>query len=91
MGQRDDPQLLEVVPWNYGFAHTWALKWLLGDADLATRILHTIPELRSERRLQVDNRVVEHKVRGALPDLRFDLTTSGDRVRHVAAEIKVNA
>lgn len=26
------PTLLEVVPWNYGFAHSWALAWLAENA-----------------------------------------------------------
>jgi hypothetical protein len=32
--QRVEPDILDVVPWNYGFAHTWVLGWMLRQDDL---------------------------------------------------------
>ena len=30
-----NPDVLEVVPWSYGFAHSWTWKWLLEQKELA--------------------------------------------------------
>lgn len=33
------PELLEVVPWNYGYAHSWALAWLIENEPSRDRVL----------------------------------------------------
>lgn len=65
---RDEPTLLEVVPWSYGFAHSWALAWLLESEAAESAILSLVmPEGRTWRLV---GRVAREE---SMPDVRADL------------------
>ena len=38
----DDPELLDVVPWSHGYAHSWVLSWLIGHEPSRTPILNLL-------------------------------------------------
>lgn len=87
---RVDPSLLDVVPWSYGFAHSWALAALLSDPSIQAAILSSLP-LPGPGPHQIAGEI--HREKGVKPrraDLAFTLV-DGDGAQHpVAVETKVN-
>jgi hypothetical protein len=89
-GGDGSPALLEVVPWSYGFAHTWALKWLLECPRTAALVASVALGLDVvEPGAPVSNVRTEAPVIGARADLAFRYEREGLR-RDVAIETKVN-
>lgn len=95
MAKMDDadfetPGLLDVVPWNYGFAHSWALRWLLGQPLLADRILGAIPGFDLPRPVIVEGDIrTERPLPPARADLAFAVRDADGRSHQVAVETKV--
>lgn len=84
------PALLEIVPWSYGFAHSWAAKWLLEDSRTCDLLIKAAVGARVAAGIQVSNVETEYRLRGARADLAFELKLVDDRRYHVAFETKVN-
>jgi len=85
-----DPTLLEVVPWPYGFGHSWAVRWLLSQPELAPLVLGAVPgwELGPKPRV-VDVPRTEARFKGVRADLAFSVATEGQVPEDVALETKV--
>jgi hypothetical protein len=85
-----DPTLLEVVPWRYGFSHTWALRWLLTQPDLAPRVLVAVPgwDLGPNPHVVGIPRA-EARFAGVRADLAFSVATDDKPREDVALETKV--
>jgi hypothetical protein len=86
----DWPQLLDVVPWNYGFAHAWALRWLIGNPASRTRVLNL---LGGEDRGSWDLTqpvVCEHRLQGARADVAVWANGDSGPPVSLAVEVKVN-
>jgi hypothetical protein len=83
------PALLEVVPWNHGYAHSWALAWLLEHDAARDAVLGVLlPDGAAPWTLEGPVRR-EHFVPGARADLAFDAMDSSGRTMAVAVETKV--
>jgi hypothetical protein len=85
-----NPGLLEIVPWSYGFAHSWAVKWLLEEPRAAACVVAAAGGVSTNAAVRVSNVEAEYRMSGARADLAFDLTYEDDSQRHVAFETKVN-
>ncbi|HEY4280381.1 MAG TPA: hypothetical protein VGM91_19320 [Conexibacter sp.] len=84
-----EPELLEVVPWHYGFAHSWAMAWLIENAGTRDRLLDLLVP-GGTAPWQLEGRVRrEHRVNGARADLAFEVVDSVGRTVEVALETKV--
>lgn len=89
--QNAEPELLEVVPWNYGFAHSWALRWLLERADLADRVMGAVGGMDGQRAWSLKGTVEHEKpLRPARADLAFTLIDAKGSEQKIAVETKVN-
>src|SRR4051812_38780081 len=86
----DGIRLLDVVPWTHGYAHSWALRWMLQNSDAARSAVlglflpdahgpWTIHDIRREYP------VGRHRV-----DLRIATRGADDQQRAVLVETKVN-
>lgn len=85
-----DPTILDVVPWSYGFAHSWALAWLLENEGTRDAVLELIlPDGQPPWKLNgaVDR---ESIVGPARADLAFNATDAAGQPNKVAVETKVN-
>lgn len=89
MPAADGPQLLDVVPWSYGFAHAWALGWMLCRPALAERILTAVQGLHLPAPWAIEHVTPEAVVKRTRADLRIDLSVP-DGTLQVAVEVKVN-
>jgi hypothetical protein len=89
MAEPNDPGLLDVVPWSYGFAHSWALKWLIEHETTRDRVLSLLMPERVGPWSLTRQIVREQRVGTA----RADLAAWGeDRVGNpfsLAVEVKV--
>lgn len=63
------PALLDVVPWNYGYAHSWALAWLTEHDASRDRVLTLLAPDGSPPWTLTDAVRREHSVPGARADL----------------------
>ncbi len=85
------PALLDVVPWNHGYAHTWALRWLLTQPPLVERILRGIPGFNVAGPVRVVGQIrTEMPLRPCRPDLAFSLKDQHGTLHYFAVETKVN-
>jgi hypothetical protein len=86
-----NPSLLEVVPWNYGFAHSWAFRALLSEPSVQESLFTTLEGLPGSPPHRVVGKIRDEAgVPGARADLMFTLG-DGDGGEHpVAVETKVN-
>jgi len=86
-----DVGLLDVVPWTHGYAHSWALRWMLANNDQARDALFAlfVPDGRApwhiERPIELEHRVGRHRA-----DLRVVATDISGRAATVIVETKVN-
>jgi hypothetical protein len=88
--QIEAPELLEVVPWNYGYAHSWALCWLLEQPMLADRILGAIPGLDLPAPVRLEGSVrTEKPLAPARADLALELYDARGDQHRLAIETKV--
>jgi hypothetical protein len=86
-----DPSLLEVVPWSYGYAHSWALAALLADERVQAALLTRLPGLPGPTPHRVDGIIAREKgIKPARADLAFTLVDGADGEHRVAVETKVN-
>lgn len=86
-----DPSLLDVVPWPYGYAHSWAVASLLSDQRTAGAILEALPGLEGRRPLRIDGPVRrERGLKPARADLAFTVQDAGGEHQQLALETKVN-
>ena len=85
MSLLDDPSLLDVVPWSYGFAHSWALRQFLREPRTADRLLR---RLKLPRR--IEDVTIEKRVGRARADVAVVLRDGRGRLRELAIETKVN-
>ncbi len=86
-----DPGLLDVVPWSYGYAHSWALAALLNDERTAGPILELLRGLPGPLPYRVLGPVErERRVGSARADLAFTLLDAAGGQWQIAAETKVN-
>lgn len=85
-----DISLFEVVPWTHGYAHSWALRWMLtDDQDARDQLLGLfLPE--GEPPWRVEGMIGEFKVRGNRADLHFESIDATGRRTAVLIETKVN-
>lgn len=87
---RANPGLLDVVPWRYGFAHTWALRWLLTQGDLAPLVLGSVPKWQLGHGPRVvEGPETEKRFGGFRADLAFAVETRDGHRYDVALETKV--
>jgi hypothetical protein len=85
-----EPQLLDVVPWTYGFAHTWAVRWLIDHHDTRGWMLNLLTGRDDSRWDLMELVAYEHRVNGARADLAaWALGADGEKVQ-LAVETKVN-
>lgn len=85
-----DPGLLEVVPWSYGYAHSWAFAALLTDPRTRGAILGRLAPQAPEP-VQLEGPVLREKgLKPARADLAFQLRDSAGELHAVAVETKVN-
>jgi hypothetical protein len=85
------PKLLDIVPWNHGYAHTWALRWLLEQPSLVERILYAMPGFTVTGPLRVTREVrAEKPLRPSRADLTLSVEDEHGTSHHFAIETKVN-
>lgn len=90
MNDRDgNPRLLDVVPWSYGFAHSWALSWLLAHDASSGVVLELLVPDASAPRTVVGDVQREQVVAGARADVALVMQDGDGRERSVAIEVKV--
>jgi hypothetical protein len=83
--------LLDVVPWRYGYAHSWVLAALLAKPEMSAALLDRLPGLPGRRPLRVDGEVArERRVGERRADLAFVLRDADGRLHPVAVETKTN-
>ncbi|MBA3327503.1 MAG: hypothetical protein H0T43_04295 [Solirubrobacterales bacterium] len=82
--------MLEVVPWRQGYAHTWALRWLLTNAPYADRVLQALRLPGAAPHRVIGEVRTEHRIPGARPDLAFDAHDADGRSITAFIETKVN-
>jgi hypothetical protein len=82
-----DPSLLEVVPWTYGFAHSWALGALIVDPRTAATVLGCFGLPEAELASDVQR---ERWLNPARADLAFSVRDKRNRIHQIAVETKVN-
>lgn len=83
--------LLDVVPWTVGFAHSWALRWLLLQKELAPLVLGALGGLPGEAPWSLVGDVRrEEAARPRRTDLAFEATSSSGEECKIALETKVN-
>lgn len=87
---RPRSDLLEVVPWSFGFAHAFALRWLLRESHIAPLVLSAAKGFGLPPKARVSDVESERKGGRGRADLRFELEVSSEDVRTVDVEIKVN-
>ncbi|MGZ6693887.1 MAG: hypothetical protein ACXVHQ_41720, partial [Solirubrobacteraceae bacterium] len=88
--ERRSTGLLDVVPWAYGFSHSWALRSLLLDPVDAEALLAKLPRIGTPP-LQIEGDVIrESRLTGTRADLRFDVLDAEATPIPVAVETKVN-
>jgi hypothetical protein len=85
-------ELLDVVPWPYGFAHSWAVRWLLEQEATSELVIGAVagspaPPHSHPVGFKVE---AEHRLRGARADLSFELRQGEDPPLQIAFETKVN-
>jgi hypothetical protein len=82
------PALLDVVPWPYGYAHSWALAWLINNDESRDRMLALLgANGRPPWTLSLSAR--EHAVAGARADLALEAVDSAGQEVAIAVETKV--
>lgn len=85
-----EPVLLDVVPWSYGFAHSWALRWLLERSELAALVLGAIDGMPGKQPWSVRGAVdYEKSVRPARADLALEAVDASGSSKSIAVETKV--
>jgi hypothetical protein len=82
------PALLDVVPWNYGYAHSWALAWLIENCNSRDCVLALLDPDGSPP-WPAASVAREHKVAGARVDLAVRVRDSTGREAAIAVETKV--
>ncbi len=89
MGPKNVP-LFEVVPWSHGYAHSWALRWLLlNNQQARDRLLKLfLPAGAAPWTIQGMKR--EYPVNRNRADLRFEALDAGGSCTEVLVETKVN-
>jgi hypothetical protein len=84
------PALLEVVPWSRGDAHTWALKWLIGEDATRDRVMAFLDPAGAPPWRLTDELRTEYKLPGTRADLAVHAVDAGGREVKIAVETKVN-
>jgi hypothetical protein len=82
------PALLDVVPWNYGYAHSWSLAWLIDYDATSDRILGLLDPDGSPPWVLTAPVQREHKVAGARADLAVWARDSTGRDVSIVVETK---
>jgi hypothetical protein len=83
------PALLDVVPWSHGYAHSWALAWLIENGASRDRVLALLDPDGSPPWMLSDSVKREHKVAGARTDLAVWAKDGTGREVAIAVETKV--
>jgi hypothetical protein len=83
------PALLDVVPWNYGYAHSWALAWLIENDRSRSSVLALLTPYTSPPWTLAEPVAREHRVPGARADLAVRATDGRGRTVSIAIETKV--
>lgn len=82
--------VLDIVPWTYGFIHSWVLRWVLQDPDLAEPVLEEAfgNDLPGPHRVTSD--VVREKVlKRSRADLAFSIADATGEEHSIVLETKV--
>ena len=85
-----EPELLDVVPWNYGFAHAWALRWLVTNQMTRQQMLNLLTGDTPGTWELTAAVAHEHRVRGARADLAVWAARPDGQELKIAVEVKVN-
>lgn len=83
------PALLDVVPWTYGYAHSWALAWLIENERSRSGVLALLSPNTSPPWTLIEPVAREHRVQGARADLAVRATDGMGREVSIAVETKV--
>jgi hypothetical protein len=85
-----DIGLLDVVPWTHGYAHSWALRWMVANSEPARAAVLSVflPDGRGPWRVKQIDR--EYRVGRHRADLRAVVTDIRGRETTVLIETKVN-
>ena len=83
-------QMFDLVPWSHGYAHSWALRWMLLHHQEARDRLMTLLIPDGQPPWQVPQVDREFKVRGHRSDLRFEAHSEVVNRTEVLVETKVN-
>lgn len=88
--QQMELQMFDLVPWSHGYAHSWALRWmLLHHPESRDRLLALlIPDGKPPWKVPDVDR--EFRVRGHRADLRFQAHSAIGNRTEVLVETKVN-
>jgi hypothetical protein len=82
--------LFEVVPWTHGYAHSWALRWLLLNDPAARDALLGLFLPKAVPPLTLESVTREFQVGRHRADLRVEARDTGGRANVVLIETKVN-
>lgn len=85
----DEPELLDIVPWNYGFAHSWALRWLITNPESRTPVMRLLTGDDHGPWELVEPVACEHRVEGARADLGVLAAEREGAPVRLAVEVKV--
>src|SRR4051812_34975292 len=83
-------RLLDVVPWSHGYAHSWAMRWMLGHDPQAAEALMALFVPSHSGPWAVDLPRAEYGVPGARADLMIAAQDGDGRRLQVLLETKVN-
>lgn len=87
---RPASNLLDVVPWAFGFAHAFALSWLLREPNVSSLILRAAEDFPLPADAPVSCVETERAGGRGRADIRFELEVAPGERRRVPVEIKVN-
>lgn len=82
--------LLDLVPWQYGFAHSFALRWLLQQPTLGSSVLAALEDFPLDADGEISCVRVEPKGGRGRADVGFWLTDHDGKRHRVFIEVKVN-
>lgn len=87
-----DVELFDVVPWTHGYAHSWALRWMLEHRQVARDAILTlfVPDGQAPWSIGPGRIKREARVAGQRADLRVPATDGSGRESDVIVETKVN-
>lgn len=85
-----DVGLLDIVPWTHGYAHSWAVRWILDSHPVGRQALMHLCVPDRAGPWQVSGLRLEQRYGRHRADLTFDAVGADGETASVILETKVN-